>query len=364
MTTSVDACITDNTARGFWKGEGRAPRFAGFPRVPGGGIMIIGESGTMKVEEWVARVLGAVESVIRGKREVIRRMLVALLADGHVLIEDVPGVGKTMLARAIAGAVGGRFSRIQCTPDLLPADVLGLSIYNPRTGDFDFRAGPILANVVLVDEINRATPRTQAAMLEAMGEGQVTIEGQVLRLPEPFFLIATENPVEFEGTFPLPEAQRDRFLLATELGYADRRTERELLDSLMRPDHPVRDLTAVTTAEEVLEARRACLDVFLADDCAEYLLDIVEATRHDPSLALGASTRAAIALARAARVLAAMEGRSFVAPEDIKALAIAVFWKRVTLRPDAMVRGVDVRSVLEGILRRTRVPTTRAGVQE
>ncbi len=311
---------------------------------------------TALVPDWASRVADEVETVIRGKRETILRLLTALLADGHVLLEDVPGVGKTILARSLAAALGVTFSRIQCTPDLLPADVLGLSIYNPKDGSFEFRYGPIVANVVLVDEINRATPRTQSALLEAMGEGQVTVEGREVELPAPFFLIATENPIEFEGTFPLPEAQRDRFLLATAVGYPDRRTEKSLLYDLAKLQHPVARVRAVTTAEEVVTVRAACVDVFLSDDCAEYLLAIVEATRTEPTFALGASTRASIGLSRAARVRAAINGRDFVVPEDIRDLAVSVLWKRVAPTPDAVVRNMDTRQTLDSIVQRTRVP--------
>ena len=310
----------------------------------------------MSVSEWAKRVADEVETVIRGKRETILRLLTALLADGHVLLEDVPGVGKTILARSLAAALGVSFSRIQCTPDLLPADVLGLSVYNPSDGSLEFREGPIVSNVVLVDEINRATPRTQSALLEAMGEGQVTVEGRCIELPTPFFLVATENPIEFEGTFPLPEAQRDRFLLTTEVGYPDRRTEKGLLFELARLEHPVTKVRAVSTADEVVAVRGVCAEVFLSDDCAEYLLAIVEGTRSEATFSLGASTRASIALARAARVRAAINDRDFVVPEDVRDLAVPVLWKRVAPTPDAVVRNLDTKQTLGSIVQRTRVP--------
>jgi MoxR-like ATPase len=269
-----------------------------------------------------------VESVVLGKPEVIRLSTIALLADGHLLLEDVPGVGKTLLAKAIAKSIDCSFSRVQFTPDLLPADLLGTSVFQQRTGEFQFVAGPLFAQVVLADEVNRATPRTQSALLEAMGERQVSLDGQTRRLGPPFFVIATQNPYEFEGTYPLPESQLDRFLLRTQMGYPNRQAERDLLKQ-HRQGEPVDHLAAVLKADDILALQEQARQVAFADPIADYVLDIVESTRARSDIILGASTRAAIGLYRAAQAAALIDGRHYVIPDDVKTLAIPVLAHRL-----------------------------------
>jgi MoxR-like ATPase len=313
-----------------------------------------------KVAGWARGVRASVERVFYGKSEVVDRLLVTLLCRGHALIEDVPGVGKTILSRAIARSLGGEFKRIQCTPDLLPADVLGVSVYSPKTGEFQFKQGPILTNILLVDEVNRATPRTQSALLEAMGEGQISIDGRVIPLPDPFFMMATENPVEFEGTFPLPEAQKDRFFMTVQVGYPPRDAELAILESQRRLTHPVVDLEPVTDLVTVREMQEAILKVHVAPALQGYLLDLVDETRRDPRLALGVSPRGSLALFRGSQALAALDGRGYVVPEDIKSLALPVFKKRMILKPEQVMRGVDEVQVIRDVLDRVEVPVFKA----
>ncbi len=313
-----------------------------------------------KVAAWARGVRASVERVFYGKSEVIDRLLVTLLCRGHALIEDVPGVGKTILSRALARSLGGEFKRIQCTPDLLPADVLGVSVYSPKTGEFQFKQGPILTNILLVDEVNRATPRTQSALLEAMGEGQISMDGRVIPLPEPFFMMATENPVEFEGTFPLPEAQKDRFLMTVQVGYPPRDAELMMLESQRRLTHPVVDLEPMTDLGTVREMQEAILQVHVAPSLQGYLLDLVDETRRDPRLALGVSPRGSLALFRGSQALAALDGRAYVVPEDIKSLALPVLKKRMILKPEQVMRGVDEVQVIRDVLDRVEVPVFKA----
>jgi MoxR-like ATPase len=286
----------------------------------------------------------------------MEKLLVCLLCRGHALIEDVPGLGKTILARALAAALGGTFSRIQCTPDLLPADILGVSVYSPRTGEFTFRQGPIVAQIVLVDEINRATPRTQSALLQAMAEGQISVEGQEIPLPEPFLVLATENPVEFEGTFSLPEAQRDRFFMSLAVGYPDRRTEQHILESQNSLTHPLAQVAAITTMAELRQHQAAVVGVYVDQVIIEYILDIVEATRQDPQIRLGVSPRGSLALHKGAQAMAALHGRDFVLPDDVKQLVIPVCNQRLLLNPEASIRGLGPVNILENILDRIPVP--------
>jgi MoxR-like ATPase len=296
-----------------------------------------------------------VERVVVGKRREIELALAALLAKGHVLIEDVPGVGKTVLAKALARSFGGTFKRIQFTPDLLPSDVTGVSIYNQRSAQFEFRPGPVFANVVLADEINRATPKAQSSLLEAMEERQVSVEGETRPLPRPFLVLATQNPVELEGTFPLPEAQLDRFLVRVALGYPTVEEERAILRRF-RLASPLEELAPVVSADELVEAQRACRGAHVAESVEGYLLAIVRATRDHPGVELGASPRASLALYRAAQALAAIRGRGFVVPDDVKCLAPAVLTHRLIVASGSRLRGRDRESIVAMILEETPVP--------
>jgi len=281
-----------------------------------------------ETEKLIERLQDNIRSVVLGKAEVVRLATVALLAGEHVLLEDVPGVGKTLVGKAIARSLAGQFHRIQFTPDLLPADVTGSSIYNSGTGEFTFEPGPIFANVVLADEINRATPRTQSALLEAMSERQVSADGRTHPLPEPFMVIATQNPVEFEGTYPLPESQLDRFLLRIAVGYPDRQSELNVLKS-HRKGEPVETLRPAITCEQVAALQQSVRQVAVEDSINDYLMDVIEATRRCEELHVGASTRGALALYRACQAVALVAGRQYVVPDDVKQLAVAVLSHRV-----------------------------------
>ena len=299
-----------------------------------------------QVADWARGIQESVGRVIYEKQEVVEKLLVALICDGHVLLEDVPGVGKTILARALAATLGGELQRIQCTPDLLPPDVIGVSVFNQQTGEFEFRIGPISTNVLLVDEINRATPRTQSALLEAMEERTITVDGNVVTLPRPFFIIATENPIEFDGTFPLPEAQRDRFFLATRMGYPTPAGEKEVMDTQRRMTHPVADLTAISDPRAVVEIQNVTREVGVSEAIEGAILDLVAATRNDDRLRLGASPRASIALFRGSQALAAIRGRDYVTLEDVLDLAAPVLWKRIDVAPEQRLRGLTEERVI------------------
>ncbi len=299
--------------------------------------------------------LANVERVIQGKREPVRLALVCLFAEGHLLIEDVPGVGKTSMAKAIARSIDGSWSRIQFTPDLLPSDVTGVSVWNRIANEFEFRPGGVFANVVLADEINRASPKTQSALLEAMEEGQVTVDSHTRGLRRPFMVIATQNPIELEGTYPLPEAQLDRFLMRIPMGYPSHDAERAILET--HGSHAsVEELSPVTSATEVLSAAGGIADMHVAENLKAYIVDLVTATRQHRDLALGVSPRGALALQRAARALAASIGRDYVVPDDVKRLAPAVLGHRVLLAPDAQLRGTSPDDVVRSVLASVPVP--------
>ncbi len=306
------------------------------------------------------KIIANMEEVIIGKRQEIVLSLVAYFCEGHILLEDVPGVAKTMLARALAQSVGGRFRRIQCTPDLLPTDITGASIFNPKSTEFEFRAGPIFTQILLADEINRTTPRTQAALLEAMAERRVTVDGETYVLDPPFLVIATQNPIDHEGTFPLPEAQLDRFMIRLSLGYPGPKEEAQMLD-LLKTAHPIDTLEAVVTAEEVIAAQRAVRDIFVDPKIRDYIVQIVGRTRDHEDISLGGSPRASIALYRASQALAAIRGNDFVLPDDVKRLVPAVMMHRMILRPESRLRKITAADVLEEILNDVPVPMLSRG---
>ena len=290
------------------------------------------------IADFASNIIDNVEKVIIGKREQIELLLVAMLCHGHVLLEDVPGTGKTMLARSMATSMGISFKRLQCTPDLLPSDISGVSIFLQHESRFEFRPGPLFVNILLADEINRATPRTQSALLEAMQERQVTVEGEPRRLPRPFLVLATQNPVEFEGTFPLPEAQLDRFLMRLEMGYPSQDSEREIIRS-QRHGHPIESLEAVVEGEELLALSEQVSDIHVDDSLEDYILSLVQATRNHPDLSLGASPRGSLALYKTSQALAALQSRAYVIPDDIKKLAPLTLAHRLILKPESQLRG-------------------------
>jgi MoxR-like ATPase len=310
----------------------------------------------MKAVQTVAeRLIENVSRVIIGKRNEIRLTVIGLLCQGHVLLEDVPGVGKTMLAKALARSLGCSFSRIQFTPDMLPSDVTGVSVFNQQTRDFEFRAGPIFAQVVLADEINRATPKTQAALLEAMEERQVTVDGVTYQVEPPFIVLATQNPIEYEGTFPLPEAQLDRFLLRLRLGYPTPQEEMAMLDA-QQLRHPLTTIGQVLSVDELLNVQKLVRNVAVGEEVKRYIVEIVTATRHHPDIYLGASPRGALALYRTAQARAAIAGRDHVIPDDVKALAEATLAHRIIVGPAARLREVTSRVIIQNLLASLPVP--------
>lgn len=320
--------------------------------------MIVGDQFMADIQSFVNSIIDNVEKVIVGKRPSIELLMVAMLCEGHVLLEDVPGVGKTMLARSLAVSLHGQFNRVQCTPDLLPNDITGVAIYNQKSGQFEFRSGPVFVNVLLVDEINRATPRTQSALLEAMQEQQVTVDGVTYALPRPFLVLATQNPIEYEGTFPLPEAQLDRFLMRLSVGYPSLADERRLLSHLSR-EHPITQLKPVVETQGLVDMQHQVWEIFVEDSLQDYIVQLTSATRGHPDLTLGASPRASLALFKAAQALAAIRGRDHVIPDDIQLLVPAILTHRLLISPEAELRGRTPQGVLAGIIEKTPLEISR-----
>jgi len=301
------------------------------------------------------KIISNIEQVIRGQREALRKILAALATGGHVLLEDFPGTGKTTMAKALARSVDAQFKRLQFTPDLLPSDILGVSVFNPREQEFRFHEGPIFTNILLADEINRASPRTQSALLEAMGEVQVSVEGERRALPELFFVIATQNPVDFRGTYPLPEAQMDRFAMCLSLGYVDADTEVAVL-SAQEIEHPLAQTKAVATREELLALKARVRQVRISEELKHYIVELVRRTRGAPQVLLGCGPRASIALVQSAKALALIDGQDFVAPEQVQELAVSVLAHRVVLDPQAKFGGASAATLIGELLRDTKVP--------
>ena len=312
------------------------------------------------VQSLTERLIGNVETVIVGKTEVIRLTVIGLLCQGHILIEDVPGTGKTMLAKSLARSTGGTFNRIQFTPDMLPSDVTGVSMFNQKTGEFEYRPGPVMANIVLTDEINRATPKTQSALLEAMEERQVTVDGVTHKTPSPFLVLATQNPIEYEGTFPLPEAQLDRFMLRISLGYPSPSEEIRMIEA-QQIAHPVDSLEQVIPVRDLQAAQAAVRHVTATAEIKRYILEIVTATRRHEDVYVGASPRGSLALFRTAQARAAVLGRDYIVPDDIKTLAVPTLAHRLIVGSAARVRDVDTRAIVQEVLRSLPVPGGELG---
>jgi MoxR-like ATPase len=310
----------------------------------------------------VAAVVANVEKVILGKHHEVELAIVALLCRGHILIEDVPGTGKTVLAKSLARSLGCSFRRIQFTPDLLPSDVTGVAIFDQRTSSFEFRPGPVMSQIVLADEINRATPKTQSALLEAMEERQVTVDGVTYRLPEPFLVMATQNPIEYEGTFPLPEAQLDRFFIRLQLGYPAEDQEIAILDA-QRVQHPLDSLGQVMAADDLIDAQSRVRDIHVAPAVKRYIVSVVAATRSHPDVYLGASPRGSLALTRASQAFAAVHGRDFVLPDDVKALAAPTLSHRLILQPQARLKDLAATTVIAEVLASVPVEMTPAAAR-
>ncbi len=307
------------------------------------------------VKEAAERFIANVGKVIVGKRETVELLFAALLSNGHILIEDIPGIGKTMLAKATARSLNCNFKRIQCTPDLLPSDVIGIHYFNQKTAEFEFRPGPIMANIVLVDEINRATPRTQSCLLESMQERQVTVDLETLPLPQPFLVLATQNPIELEGTFPLPEAQLDRFLFKVRLGYPTE-DEEALILSRFQQENPLDNLGSVLETEELSALQRLCRQVFVEDSVRDYTLAITRLTREHSSVELGASPRASLSLHQASQALAAVRGRNYVIPDDVKYLAIPTLTHRLIAKTEARLKGKSTEAIVDEVVSTVPVP--------
>jgi MoxR-like ATPase len=306
----------------------------------------------------IEKVLNNIDNVMIGKRDIAELSVTALLAGGHVLLEDVPGVGKTMMVKALAKSIGADFKRIQFTPDLLPSDVLGVSIYNPKEMEFEFRPGPIMGNIVLADEINRTSPKTQSALLEGMEESSITVDGETMRIPQPFFVMATQNPIEYEGTYPLPEAQLDRFLFKLKMGYP---TQREEIEVLSRAEKmvPIDSLETVISLADLIELQKAVKDVNVDDSIKKYIVECTAQTRSNPYVYLGVSPRGSLALMKAGQAFAMLKGRTYVTPDDVQYLAPFVFGHRMILRPEAKYEGISTEEIIERILTKVHVPVER-----
>ena len=307
------------------------------------------------VKEITERIANSVGHVILGKNSEVRLTILGMLCRGHILLEDIPGVGKTMMAKSLARAVGCTFNRIQFTPDMLPSDITGVSIFNPKTREFEFRPGPIMAQIVLADEINRATPKTQSALLEAMEEGQMTVDGVTYRLSNPFLIMATQNPIEYEGTFPLPEAQLDRFLIRIQMGYPQPQDELNILAS-QQYQHPLQNLQQVVTLKELLAVQQLIKDVYVAKEVQQYIINLITASRRHGDVYLGSSPRGSLALFRTAQARAAMSGRDFAIPDDVKALAEVTLAHRIIVGPAARLKNITSRAIVQDILQSTPVP--------
>lgn len=307
------------------------------------------------VQSVAERISQSVGQVIIGKRNEVRLTVLGLITRGHILIEDIPGVGKTMMAKALSRSIGATFSRIQFTPDMLPSDVTGVSLFNQKTREFEFRAGPIMAQIVLADEINRATPKTQAALLEAMEERQVTVDGVTYAMQNPFLILATQNPIEYEGTFPLPEAQLDRFLIKIQLGYPSPMEELTVL-SAQQYDHPINNMQQAVSVQDLINAQQAVREIYVADEIKQYIVSLVNATRQHPDVYLGSSPRGSLALFRTAQTRAAMAGRDYVIPDDVKALAEVTLAHRIIVGPAARIKDISARTIIQDVLSHTPVP--------
>ncbi|KXH78588.1 MoxR family ATPase [Sporosarcina sp. HYO08] len=312
----------------------------------------------MNIAGKIQEILNNIEKVLIGKREVAELSVTALLAGGHVLLEDVPGVGKTMMVKALSKSIGADFKRIQFTPDLLPSDVLGVSIYNPKEMEFEFRPGPILGNIILADEINRTSPKTQSALLEGMEESSVTVDGRTIQISQPFFVMATQNPIEYEGTYPLPEAQLDRFLFKLKMGYPSRHEEIEMLERAEK-NTPLEKLESVVSLDELIELQHAILDVNVDQAVKSYMIDCIAQTREHPYVYLGVSPRGSLALMRACQAYALVKGRTYVTPDDVQYLAPFVFSHRMILQPEAKLEGITTDEIIERIFTKVRVPIDR-----
>jgi MoxR-like ATPase len=319
------------------------------------------DADVQRIKKTGHKVKENIEKVIVGKGEVVELAIIALLCEGHILFEDVPGLGKTVLAKSMAKSLGCSFRRIQCTPDLLPSDITGTYVFNQKTADFDFRPGPIMSQVVLADEINRATPRTQSALLEAMQERQVTAEGETKPLPRPFLVMATQNPIELEGTFPLPEAQLDRFLLKIQIGYPSVEDDRLILARFKNSD-PLEELTPVISSDELIQMQQACREVHVAADVEDYIVRVIHASREHPSVELGASPRAMLALYNASQALAALRGRSFATPDDIKYMVTPVLIHRIIPKSESRLRGYKAEPTIQEIINSVFVPVEEEAV--